>query len=208
MPTELRSLNIDAIVKAAIDVAEELGVGAVTMRNVGQRLGFTGMSLYRHVDNKDALLDLMADHVLGEVADIKAGSSWRDSVVQFFTDLHDVVLKHRSLAAIFTLRPALGPHAQRHSRQVLAVLTDSGFAADKAVEFYIALACYTLGSALYAAGRDTADPGPAWTGIAGDGLGAQALARVAGHADIDQFRCGLGHLIRGFAADLPPTPSE
>ena len=202
MTEEPRPLSIDVIVRAAIEVAED-GVGAVTMRNVGQRLGFTGMSLYRHVENKDALLDLMADHVIGEVPDIETGLSWDEAVKKFFTDLHSVVLKRRALAPIFTLRPTRGPNTQRHSQQVLAVLTDGGFSADSAVEVYIALACYTLGSALYTAGREDApEPEPAWIGLASDALGPEALARLARRANADQFRSGLDHFVRGFATEL------
>ena len=206
MSKEPRSLNIDAIVGAAIEVAEDKGVGAVTMRNVGQRLGFTGMSLYRHVENKNALLDLMADHVIGEVPDIETDLSWDDAIVKFFTGLHNVVLKHRTLAAVFTLRPTGGRNTQRHSQLVLTLLTDSGFPADKAVEVYIALACYTLGSALYTAGRDdAAESDPAWIGLAGDNLGPISLARLRRRTHGDQFLSGLQHFVRGFANDLPQS---
>ena len=52
-------LSPEAIVGAAVRVADQEGLDAVSMARVAKELGFTAMSLYRHVDNKDELLQLM-----------------------------------------------------------------------------------------------------------------------------------------------------
>ena len=60
------ALSLSRVVEAAIKVADAEGLDALTMRRVAETLGFTTMSLYRHVPGKDELLDLMVDAVWGE----------------------------------------------------------------------------------------------------------------------------------------------
>lgn len=58
-------LNLGRVVRASIELADEEGLGAVSMARVAERLGFTTMSLYRHVRSKDELLVRMLDTALG-----------------------------------------------------------------------------------------------------------------------------------------------
>ena len=60
-PSSRLPLNRDRILAAAVEIADERGVGAVTMREVASRLGVEAMSLYNHVANKDDILDGMVD---------------------------------------------------------------------------------------------------------------------------------------------------
>jgi AcrR family transcriptional regulator len=63
-----RPLDRARIVEAGIAVADEGGAGALTMAAVARRLGaYSAMALYRHVPDKDSLVDLMVDHVTAEV---------------------------------------------------------------------------------------------------------------------------------------------
>src|SRR6266568_3331147 len=71
-----------AIVDAAIALADEAGVDAVSMRRIADRMGAGAMSLYRHVPNKDALLAEMTDEVArrNPYPDPEPGWTWRDRV--------------------------------------------------------------------------------------------------------------------------------
>ena len=60
-------LTRERVLHAAVELADREGVGAVSMRRLGQELGVEAMSLYTHVRNKEDLLDGMADAVVGEV---------------------------------------------------------------------------------------------------------------------------------------------
>ncbi|MFF5212853.1 TetR/AcrR family transcriptional regulator [Streptosporangium sp. NPDC000396] len=75
-----RGLSLERIVRASIELADAEGLAAVSMRRVAERLGFTTMSLYRHVPGKTELVDLMRDEVMGE-EEVSAGaghrSGWR-----------------------------------------------------------------------------------------------------------------------------------
>src|ERR671917_339849 len=71
-----RGLSADLAVAAAIAIADEHGLGAVTMAAVAERCGFTTMSLYRHVEGKDDLMRRMLDSALGEPPPFDT-SQWR-----------------------------------------------------------------------------------------------------------------------------------
>ena len=60
-------LNRERVVRAAVALADEAGLEALSMRRLGQRLGVEAMSLYNHVANKDDLLDGMIDVVFSEI---------------------------------------------------------------------------------------------------------------------------------------------
>src|ERR1700722_18966156 len=82
------------IVDAALEIADEQGLEAVTMRAVGARLGAAAMSLYRHVPNKDALLELMADKVLAELPYPDPAGDWRQEIHTFYLVWRDLLLEH------------------------------------------------------------------------------------------------------------------
>ena len=68
MPTPRRTpLNRERVLRAAVALADESGLEALSMRRLGQELGVEAMSLYNHVANKDDLLGGMADLVVGEI---------------------------------------------------------------------------------------------------------------------------------------------
>src|SRR5690348_7113452 len=62
------SLSREQIVRAAIELADDEGLEALTMRRLATKLGAGAMSLYWHIPNKEDLLDLMLDAAFGEVA--------------------------------------------------------------------------------------------------------------------------------------------
>jgi AcrR family transcriptional regulator len=203
--TRVDKLTPEAIVRVAIGLADREGLGALSMRRLGSELGYSGMSLYTHVANKDELLDLVADHVLGEVPDLDPAVPWPTAIAEFFGTLHAVLVRHRRLAAIFTLRPTRGPNTARHSRNVLAALAGAGLAPATAIEAYIALSCYTIGAALYSAARSgSGEPDANWITFGENDLPLDATARrqLADRAGSEQFRSGLEHLVRGYAAEL------
>jgi len=195
-------LSRDAIVQAAVVIADREGLDAVSMRRIGADLGYSGMSLYGHVAGKEELVALMADHVLGEVPDIDPDAPWDVAIVDFFIALHAVLLDHSGVSQAYTLRPTSGPNTTRHGRQALAALTAGGLPDRLAVEAFVALSCYTMGAALYTSAR-AARPDPQWLGF---GITGEDLATLRDHLAVragpEQFRSGLEHLVRGYATEI------
>ena len=105
------SLDRTRIVAAAVRVADAEGLAAVTMRRVAAELGSSPMALYRHVDRKEALPELMLDAVLGETELIEPTGDWRADVRLLNARRRTVLLRHTWLSGVFGAHPPVGPHA-------------------------------------------------------------------------------------------------
>jgi AcrR family transcriptional regulator len=89
------SLSLDRILEAAIELADSDGLDAVTMARVAKRLGFTTMSLYRHVDSKDELLVLMLNQVLTPPAALDEPSDgWRQALERWCWEMRLGLRRH------------------------------------------------------------------------------------------------------------------
>ncbi len=75
-------LTLDAVVRAAIEVADADGIGALTMTRVAERLDVTTMAIYRYVPRKEELVDLMNDHALGSPP-TAGGGTWRVEIARW-----------------------------------------------------------------------------------------------------------------------------
>jgi AcrR family transcriptional regulator len=97
MPPEARRrepLNRERVLRAAVALADEVGVAAVSMRRLAQQLGVVPMALYKHVADKEELLDGMVDVVLGEIEPPDPALDWRAAVRQRVLSARRAVLRH------------------------------------------------------------------------------------------------------------------
>jgi AcrR family transcriptional regulator len=88
-----RGLNVDRIVDAAIELADEEGLAAVSMARVAKRVGFTTMALYRHVTSKEDLVWRMLDRVLGPAPEYEI-PDWRTGLERWAYGLRELLLRH------------------------------------------------------------------------------------------------------------------
>ncbi|MGA6163035.1 TetR/AcrR family transcriptional regulator [Amycolatopsis magusensis] len=86
-------LGVDRIVAVAIGLADAEGLGAVSMQRIADELGFTKMSLYRHVPSKADLIAVMTDQGFGEPADL-AGGGWREQLHEWCLLMFAVLQRH------------------------------------------------------------------------------------------------------------------
>ena len=70
-------LTKERILQAAVALADEGGVDSLSMRKIAQELGVVPMALYKHVANKDEMLDGMVDVVVGEIDPPLADADWK-----------------------------------------------------------------------------------------------------------------------------------
>jgi hypothetical protein len=107
------TLNLDAVVNAAIELADAEGLAAASMTRVAKALVVGTMTLYTYVPSKEELLDLMIDQVLGERELPGPGdprpANWRDQVEVYSEETRAMFRRHRWLAQISTIRPPVGP---------------------------------------------------------------------------------------------------
>lgn len=126
-------LSVDAIVTAAVSVADEEGMAALSMRAVGERLGRTAMALYTYVPSKGELLDLMYDSVHAELPrDYAAftvrpgGDDWRAGLTAWARDTLAFLLRHPWVLQVSQARPVLGPHEYAALDTLVRLLTGTG----------------------------------------------------------------------------------
>lgn len=107
------TLTLDQIVTAAIGLADEEGVDALSMRRLARELGVGTMSLYRYVPGKSELVNLMLDRVLGASGDRFAdlGDDWRAVLDRAARQGRQTYLGHPWLLQVNHARPVLGPNS-------------------------------------------------------------------------------------------------
>ncbi|GAB4589513.1 TetR/AcrR family transcriptional regulator [Nocardia sp. IFM 10818] len=102
--------TLDAVIAAAIEIADAEGLNALTMRSVAAKLGVTPMATYTYVPGKAELLDLMLDTVYQrmERTDL-TGMPWRERVSAIAAENRAMLAEHPWVAYLPTTRPPLGP---------------------------------------------------------------------------------------------------
>jgi AcrR family transcriptional regulator len=141
-------LTRERVQRAAIAAADAGGLEALTMRKLADVLEVAPMALYRHVANKDDLIDAMVDIVFGEVGLPLIGGDWRPAMRQRAISLRDVLLRHRWAIGIMESRTNPGPATLRHHDSVLGSLRAGGFSVAMAAHAYSVLDSYIYGFAL------------------------------------------------------------
>ncbi len=122
-----RGLSVDAVVSAAIALADEEGLGALTMRRLAERLGVGSMSLYTYVPGRGELIDLMVDSVHAAMPRHHGiGQPWSERVRGVAGDNRALFDRHPWAARVSTLRPPLGPGQMAKHEHELAAFTGSG----------------------------------------------------------------------------------
>jgi AcrR family transcriptional regulator len=151
MATQARiPLSRDRILHAAVDLADASGVEAVTMRRLGEELGFEAMSLYRHVANKSDLLDGMLDLVLAEwrLPERRDGD-WAEAIRTTARSVHDALRRHRWAAALLMTGSHIRPARLRTMEYFLAGLRDAGFDAETTYHVYHLLDGFIFGFSVW-----------------------------------------------------------
>jgi AcrR family transcriptional regulator len=141
-------LNRDRVLRAALELADEGGVAALTMQAIGRRLGVEAMSLYRHIHNKDDILGGLVDLVFAEIGLPSDRSSWRAALRARSISARAALRRHPWAIALMESRMAPGPANLRSHDDTLAVLLDAGFSAAMATHAYNLVDSYVLGFAI------------------------------------------------------------
>lgn len=121
-------LTREAIVEAALGIADAEGLEAVSIRRIASELGVRAMSLYTHIDAKEDLLDLMHDVVAEEVlVEGELPDGWREAMLEIARRERDAARRHPWMLKIAGRSVRVGPNGLRHIEQSLAAaarLTD------------------------------------------------------------------------------------
>jgi AcrR family transcriptional regulator len=212
------------IARAAIEIADSEGFDAVSMRRVAQRLGAGTMTLYHYVRNKDELISLMSDSIMGEilVPENELSDDWRTALTQIATRTRQVFADHRWIFDRFgDGRP--GPNGMRHFEQSLAAVSSLGLDRDETFDLIGQVDDYVFGYALREV-QEREEHERGWpsevveflqreldTGhypLIGEFFGNDASSGVNEVIELmnseGRFERGLKRLLDGIEANLPP----
>jgi AcrR family transcriptional regulator len=154
-------LSRDIIVAAAMDMLNQDGIDALSMRKLGALLGVEAMTLYHHVAGKEELLDLIVERVaLGAAASGMQEGPWRARLEAFARDIYASLTANPGVAALAATRPVRSEAALARFFAAIEGLVSAGFSPEQAYFTLNALALMASGHALAAldgaAGPDAA----------------------------------------------------
>lgn len=214
-PRRRTSLSVAEIVSAAIEVMDEQGVAALSMRRVADRLGTGPASLYVYVRGKDELLELVYDELVGQVSlpakpDPKR---WRAQVHQLLGDLRAVLMSHRDAALASLGRLPTSPNVLAGAESLVAVLRAGGLS-DRAIalgfdQLILYVSACAIEAGVYTSAGMTDDQVNAYFTAAHEYFAALPQARfpvlrsiaaeMFGHDADERFHFGLDVLLDGLA---------
>jgi len=142
------SLSRDEITVAAVAMADTQGIEAVSMRTLAVQLGVGAASLYRYVDRKDELIDLMVDAVMGADLQFEIRGDWRKDLRSFAHGLRAMTMRHPWMAVHGAGRRNLGPNTARRYEQVLSAIDGFGLEIDEMLVMVETLDAFIRGHAL------------------------------------------------------------
>ncbi|MEU1596787.1 TetR/AcrR family transcriptional regulator C-terminal domain-containing protein [Streptomyces sp. NPDC005708] len=141
-------LSREKVLHAAVALADESGIEALTMRKLGEAVGVEAMSLYTHVANKEDLLDGMIDLVFEEIELPSPEGDWKTALRRRAISVRLVLSRHRWAIGLMESRTSPGPTTLRHFDTVIGYLRRAGFSVALTAHAYSALDSYIYGFAL------------------------------------------------------------
>jgi AcrR family transcriptional regulator len=138
-------LTRDRVLDAAIALADREGLDSLTMRRLGGELGVEAMALYKHVANKDEILDGIVEVVVAEIEIPAPGSEWRAAMRQRAISARQVLRRHPWAIGLMESRGRPGPAALTYLDAVIAGLRHGGFSVQMAAHAFWLLDSYVYG---------------------------------------------------------------
>ena len=175
-------LTHDGIARAAFDLVDTEGAGALTMARLASGLGVAQMTLYNYAASKQEIVNMLPDVLLADLPPIDPSGRWRDQLDACFAEVHGRLVRHGNVTQLIAALPVASAAQTKLFSEVLALLDAAGFSAPDALTVHRTLSTYTLGFALFEIAENTvASPRPG--------------------TDAAQFRAGLRAVLNAFSPD-------
>ncbi|WP_431679464.1 TetR/AcrR family transcriptional regulator [Kitasatospora sp. KL5] len=195
----------------AVALADRAGIGALSMRGLAQELDVVPMALYKHVANKEQLLDGMVDVIVGEIDPPADGADWRSAVRGRVLSARRALLRHPWASQVVESRTAPTPGTLDYLESVIGMFRAGGLSADLTHHAMHALGSRVWGftqelfhgrggdpQAQAAALREAADRYPRIVEIATAGAHDDGSVVGRGCDDQFEFEFALDLLLDGF----------
>jgi AcrR family transcriptional regulator len=205
-------LSRDRVLRAAVALADEAGIEAVSMRRLAQELGVVPMALYKHVANKDELLDGMVDVLVGEIDPAVPSADWQTAVRQRILSARRALRRHLWASRLIESRPAPTPVVLAYLESMIGMFRTGEFSVDLTHHVMHALGSRMFGftqelfdnsvsvdpAVQAAALRQMSGAYPHIVEVASGGGHDERSAVGAGCDDQFEFEFGLDLLLDGF----------
>ena len=142
-----KPLSSARVLQAAVALADEAGLEAFSMRGLAQELGVVPMALYKHVANKEELLDGMVDIVFSEIELPSEDLDWRSAMRRRAISTREALKRHSWAIGMMESRHP-GPANLRNHNAVMGCLRKAGFSFEMAIHAYSVQDAYIYGFAL------------------------------------------------------------
>lgn len=199
------------IVYTALAMIDEEGLEQLSIRRLGDALGVQGMAVYRHVSNKDDILDgvrrLLVEEFAERMSEAAPFADWREHLRTFGTAYRAVALAHpRAFPLLATSAEKAWAHGRDIAGAALAALTEAGFDDATAIGAERIVIRYVIGFSLIDAANQAEDQGPA-PNLTDIDRSHPLVGRLVRSLDPPQgddalFHLGLGLILDGLSARL------
>lgn len=186
------------VVRAAVDVVEEHGVDALTLRAVAKQLGVTPASLYRLVDGPEGLHRMVVESLLDEAVEaLVLPGEWRPALEALAHLVRSTLLKHPLLVQAYSHGLVRSEGADQAIDDVLGALLDAGLDESQVVDVYSAVHGYVVGFTALEHRRSALPPEV--YALSGEGSGAPRVreAFTERYYSPDSFDAGLALILEG-----------
>jgi len=123
-------LNRERVLAAAVVLADEAGIESLSMRRLAQELGVVPMALYKHIANKEELLDGMVDDIVGEIDPPVRDSGWKSAVRLRVLSARQSLLRHPWARQVLESRTTRTPAVLGYMDSFIGMFLAGGFSVD------------------------------------------------------------------------------
>lgn len=192
------SISREDIVDAAVAIVDAGGYEEMSIRSLAADLGVAPMSLYRHIRDKDDLLDEVVGQLLARVwRPAVSEDNWQEWIVEAAASLRQFLVTQPAALHVYLRQPVLSPAAVERMDAMMGVLRRAGLDEASARAAYGALHTYTIGFAALEASR------AGW--VPGSGDVTSLAQQLAAYTTAGQFIEGLRYLLEGIRGHLRPA---
>jgi TetR/AcrR family tetracycline transcriptional repressor len=193
------TISRQQIIDAAVGVVNGAGYEEMTIRGLAAQMGVAPMSLYRHVRDKDDLLNEVVDRLLTRSWRPRVSpDDWQAWVLEAADKLRHFLVAQPAALHVYLQHPVVSPSAIERMEAMMRVLRSVGIREAEAIRAYGALHTYTIGFAALEASRARWTPAEGTTALA---------TQLAAYATPRQFAEGLRYLLEGIELDLAKVPA-
>lgn len=146
--TARQPLTPERVIRAAVDLADEIGVEALTIRKLADSLGVGPMTIYHHVPGKEQIIDGMVDAVFSEIDLPPTDSDWKRAIRERYVSARRVLNRHWWAAPLMETRTSAGPALLEHHDAVIGCFRRGGLSLELTAHSYAVLDSFLYGFAM------------------------------------------------------------